>query len=405
MKKRLLFAALFSAALVSCTKDQVVEVQQDEIKFRVATENATKAVPNGVYCNNNLFNNFNFIASYTDAEGTKTYIDKDEVEKTGTPAVWSNTTATRFWPNVEDCLDFYAYVNAGTVTTPTDWSVQTTPTAAFTVENTVSAQKDFVYAVAVDQDKTNGTVQLNFRHALSQIVFKAKNENPKLHLIVSGVEVHNAKNTGTFTFPQTSTTANYTDHGTVGTTNDNIENQGSWTSVAGSDDYKVSSLEDNNNTIEGIEVVGDGTVVNLTDATGSDVESPYSATYTNAMLLMPQTGSDWTLAVGETYTDPATTNIFFVLKCRIYNVAGAAFNSSTDVMLHGNSDGTSKEIYLPLQSFSWEQGKKYTYTFVLENGDISGGDDNQGDDILESIKYTVIVDDFKYGGVTDVELD
>ncbi len=397
MKKRLLFAALFSAALVSCTKDQVVEVQQDEIKFRVATENATKAVSDGVYCNNNLFNNFNFIASYTKAGVTKTYIDKDLVVKTGTPAAWSNNTATRFWPNVDDCLDFYAYVNAGTVTTPSDWSVQTTPTAAFTVENTVSAQKDFVYAVAVDQDKTNGTVQLNFRHALSQIVFKAKNENPKLHLIVSGVEVHNAKNTGTFTFPQTSTTMNYTDHGTGGTTNETIDNQGSWTSVDGSDDYIVL--------LGDIEVEGNNTVVNLTDATGSDVNSTYSATYTNAMLLMPQSGSDWTLAADKTYTDPATTNIFFVLKCRIYNVAGAVFNSSTDVMLHGNSDGSSKEIYLPLNEFTWEQGKKYTYTFVLGSGDIGGGDDNNGNDILESIKYTVTVDDFKYGDATDVELD
>ena len=63
MKKRLLFAALFSAALVSCTKDQVVEVQQDEIKFRVATENATKAPVGAVATNTNSIDNFRVIAS------------------------------------------------------------------------------------------------------------------------------------------------------------------------------------------------------------------------------------------------------------------------------------------------------------------------------------------------------
>ena len=117
---------------------------------------------------------------------------------------------------------------------------------------------------------------------------------------------------------------------------------------------------------------------------------------------MPQSGGDWTLQSGKTYATDAT-NIFFVLKCRIYNVAGAAFNAETDVMLHGNTDGTSKEIYIPLQAFTWEQGKKYIYTFVLDSG--AGGDDNTGADILKKISYAVTVDDFKVGGSFEANLD
>lgn len=48
MKKTLVTAAFAALAMVSCTKDQVIEVKQDAINFSVSANGATKSA--------NLFN-------------------------------------------------------------------------------------------------------------------------------------------------------------------------------------------------------------------------------------------------------------------------------------------------------------------------------------------------------------
>ena len=67
---------------------------------------------------------------------------------------------------------------------------------------------------------------LNFRHALSQIVFQARNDSKNLYVEISGVSVNNAESKGTFTFPSVSTDENVEDH--TGTTTDYPETAEGW---------------------------------------------------------------------------------------------------------------------------------------------------------------------------------
>ena len=188
MKKRLLFAALFSAALVSCTKDQVVEVQQDEIKFRVATENATKA--SAVYCNSNYMSAFQVWAEYNDGTGWVTYFGDETINVSNTGV--GSTNNTRYWPELSgnESINFYAVAGPATLTTNNVYNILQSDNSAWTgsgkapiikdfvVEKDVDKQEDLLYSVAKYEEQPDGDVAaMNFRHALSQIEFRAKNYN------------------------------------------------------------------------------------------------------------------------------------------------------------------------------------------------------------------------------------
>ncbi len=77
------------------------------------------------------------------------------------------------------------------------------PTIDVNVPEDVTAQKDLIYAVKTARNKNNtdGTVNLNFRHALSQVVFTAINPSRKLYAEIKGISICNVKKSGTFTYP------------------------------------------------------------------------------------------------------------------------------------------------------------------------------------------------------------
>ncbi|GHT06279.1 hypothetical protein AGMMS49525_14420 [Bacteroidia bacterium] len=98
------------------------------------------------------------------------------------------------WP-ARDSVDFFAYSPASSVNVTAglkqNVSLVPTPPAAgpeiqYTVPgwNGVDQQEDFMVTKSVDlaYNPSNPTVQLNFKHALSRIVFKAQNQN-KTYLI------------------------------------------------------------------------------------------------------------------------------------------------------------------------------------------------------------------------------
>ena len=96
---------------------------------------------------------------------------------------------------------------------------------------------------------------------------------------------------------------------------------------------------------------------------------------------------------------------YLAVNCKIYNVAGEAYNSTSDVCLH------SGWAVIPV-SFDWKPGKKYIYTFVFGegNGGYEGGEDPDSPTpgvtpVLTPITYTVTVDDFQKGYDEDVEME
>lgn len=362
--KRIIFGAMAAAAMLSCAKEQVIEQNRanDEITFSIVAENQTKA--EAVYCNNFKPTSFNVYANH---DG-QTYIDGDVIVQEGTK--WVNTSGVRYWPEVGD-VTFYAHVNAGDcfkgdVTTPI--------IKDFEVPTAVGNQKDLLYAVK-SQAKGNATVTLNFRHALSQIVFQAKNTNNNLYAEIYGVTICNLGNENTFRYP-------------AGDTDDTIENhdgngETTTTGAWGTWDNLTGGNTDYNVTFDAVAVPCDGAVKSLTNT--NDLDKEYSS---NAMLLLPQTTTAWAPATTPKAAD--ATGTYFLVNCKICNVAGENYQS-TDVVLHNGN------VAIPVD-FAWEQGKKYIYTFVFGNG--NGGYEPNPDDpttpqaVLLPITFDITVDDF-----------
>lgn len=381
-------------AMASCSQDETIGINHDgdEITFNVVTNNATRAAD--VFCNQNLPKEF-YVSAISDG---KTYIDKDYV--TGSNGNWTNTSGTRYWPETD--VDFYAYVNAGT---SYKWSVNEGKATAkfenFAVNGTVAEQVDLLYAVKTDQSKTDGKVNLNFRHALSQIVFQAKNTNENLYVVIAGVSVANVGGTNTFTFPSVNTETNI-DHPETGPGDDGvyeddefggITHDGSWGTwealKSGTEKYAVTFGE--------TPVRGNNTLVSLT--TKNEDGKEYNS---NAMLLLPQKTNAWD---PETNPLPGATGnkgSYLLVDCAIFNVAGDDYTGG-DVCLWGEPQGsgwTTKELAIPV-AFDWEQGKKYVYTLVFGEG--NGGydpdpdpdpDPEDPDPVLVPITFEIDVDEF-----------
>ena len=373
-------------AMASCSQDETIGINHDgdEITFNVVTNNATRAA--GVYCNQNLPGGF-YVSAISDG---KTYIDKDYV--TGENGNWTNTSGTRYWP--ETPVDFYAHVNGGDAY---KWNNGSPKFEGFTVNNTVGSQVDLLYAVKKNQSKTNGTVNLNFRHALSQIVFQAKNTNANLYVEIAGVSVANVGGKNTFTFPSENTETNIEDHdenadgvyedGEFGDITDGL-NWGTWATLTqGTEQYDVD--------FEKTPVPGTNTLVALT--TKNDPKKEYNS---NAMLLLPQKTTAWK---PETYPRPTAegnTGSYLLVDCAIFNVAGTDYAEGNEVCLWGElQEGkwTTKELAIPV-AFDWQQGKKYVYTLVFGEG--NGGynpdpEDPNPEPVLVPITFEITVDDFE----------
>ena len=389
--KKIISGITVLALLVSCSKEEVIDVNHDgdEITFDVVTNSATRAAD--VYCNSNKPKEF-YVSAISDG---MSYIDEDHIAYENES--WVNKSGVRYWP--ETAVDFYAYYNDNN---SYSWSVENQKAVAkfvdFTVNDNVADQQDLIYAVKTSQSKpgedaVNTPVALNFRHALSQIVFQAKNTNANLYVEISGVDVVNVGNTNTFTFPSVDTDMNIEDH--TGATADypaGADGWGTWAELkSGTASYAVSFDEP-------VAVNGDSNVVALTTTDDGAKDGEFNA---NTMLLLPQNTTAWD---AESKLG-ATSGSYFLVNCIIKNVKdGSGVAGDDDVYLWGAAN-TPKKLAIPV-AFNWEQGKKYIYTLVFGEG--NGGydpdpEDPTPDPVLVPITFTVSVDDFVTPGATEIE--
>lgn len=389
-KTLILFAcAMTGMALASCSNDEDVNLspdKSDQITFAPTSDNGNTRAAD-VYCNANMPKQFKVYA----LSGGKIYINGDVIANTS-GSTWENQSGKRYWP--ETPVDFFAQANGDDQFT---WDGKSAPQFAnFTVNNDVASQVDLLYAVKTNQTKAKGNTQppvaLNFHHALSQVVFYAKNINPKIYVEVTGVSVGGVKNSGTYTFPLADTDGNV-EHGTSSGTSSNGA-QGTWALGSTTDIYSV--------TFPTVKLVGDETnptTLNLTDNPNHNandpghagtVDNPGTNDFANAMLLMPQ-GTFTALPVtadGNGKLDLTKDGVYFKVLCTIYNVADPTAADLTDnVKIWDN-----KEIYIPV-SGTWNEGMKYVYTLVFGEG--KGGIDPDGPTpVLVPITYNVTVDEF-----------
>ena len=362
MNKKHLIWSLAALAIAGCSNNETVDINRgDAIAFRTVAENMTRSTVS----NTNNLDAFK-VWGFTD---NKTLMSGVEVTKQGEKWTYANT---QFWP--ETSVDFYSVAPAGTTANIT---AESQKIENFTVDTDVAKQVDLLYAVNKGCTKeANGEsgVAVNFRHALSQIVFKAKNTNANLKVTVKGVEVANVVNGGTFTYPGNTTTPQITgenqDFGT-GT-------QGTWALGNTKETYAAGITE--------ATLTKSDNATDLTNASG-------------ALLLMPQTITGW-----DVDTDPSNNagNSYFLVDCKIVNVVG------DDEVTLWPAEGESAKVAIPVSAITWEQGKKYIYTFIFGEG---GGyvppteDDDEPEPVLVPISFTVTVDDFIPADGIDIDMD
>ncbi len=402
MKKKFFFMAFPAlAALVSCSNDEIVQLSDgNAIKYQVSTGAISRA--ENVFCSNVLPEKFKVWANLNINGSTQPYIAGDVVKHDG--SAWNDETGTRYWPNT-GTLDFYAVVNGDNL------NATSRTLSKFTVAEDVTDQKDLLYAVATGEIKptsSTSSVILNFRHALSQIVFKARNKNKTMHIVVDGVGVGNLRNAAVFTLPTTNTTGNIAH--AFPNPEKSLTSQGTWGIGEGAAVFKVSF----NQTPVSYSSEGSA-VTNLTDQT-DHVEADFK----NALLMLPtaQTTIPWAgtsklAGIQEgTYISDISDGTFILVKIAIWNLADPDSGKQPgDVLLYGNKkgDGTVETRWAAVPAaFTWEQGKKYIYTLTFDKG--NGGldpdpDGPEPDPVLVKIGYTVTIDEFVKGNDIPVDMN
>ena len=361
MKKTVFLGAVAMTLLAaSCSQESDQPTRNDAITFGVTTNLASRAA--NAYCNTNLPGDFNFSAFFADGSA---YIS----DATASKGEGSAYTATGyFWP--ENALNFVAWKN-GNMTINEAGERQF---VGFSPAANANEMLDLLYAVKNGVSRTQ--VRLNFRHALSQIVFKAQNNATDVFDIeVSQVKVGHLTTTGTYTFPTVDTdNQNYDEH--EGTGEIMKGTTGNWlldAATAGAGEYTSAGFD-------ALKLGSEADFITPVKHTG-DVD------YT--MMLLPQTADAWDPTVkAENYN-----GAYFMLYVTIKDV---------------KHDG--KLIYegwtVVPATIDWKQGYRYTYTFIFDNNGHGGYTPTPDDPkpILAGIQMNLTVDDYIDGDNTDTPM-
>ena len=202
-KKTQLFVAIASVMLAtSCSESQDVmggvNLSNQTIQINPSVGHpSSRAVETNV-SNLGSFRVSSFQASQANHMDKVLYSYKD--------GAWTTDAGKFFWPMDGD-LHFYAYAPdvPGAEDAPGTYEITSSSQklANFSPCASAAEQKDFVYAYAKGNLTDNGTsgVDVDFKHALTEVSIAAKNDNSAYTVEVTGVKLGNIKSKGTFSFP------------------------------------------------------------------------------------------------------------------------------------------------------------------------------------------------------------
>lgn len=363
MTSKYLYGAAAAALLLSaCSQDEVVNMRQDGINYNVLAKNQTRAADS--YCNILLPGHFNVWART--AGDNALYINGDKiVNKSGS---WTDEDGVRYWPQGKN-LDFFAHVNGDGVF---DYNNGAPKFNSFKVKANVPDQLDLMYAVENNASNSSAPVTINFRHALSQVCFRATNNTKNLQVTINSVTVGHLTDGGTYTYPTASTTQNIVDPD-----HDDIDNgiqdgvRGGWV------------LDNNYNNTYTASVNG-GSVTLASGDVNTNLTCPgdnHANGFVNVMTLMPQRVNAWDPSQkGASYN-----GAYFLLDVVIENVVDGGDNTTV----------YSGGAVVPV-NVNWKEGYRYIYTFIFDEGGNGGFTPNPDDPqpVLAGIQYNVTVDDF-----------
>lgn len=194
---------------------------------------------------------------------------------------------------------------------------------------------DVMYAIAPNKSKADnsGTVQLQFKHITSQIVFMAKKLLSNMNVEIKSIKLHNFETSSVFTIP----------------TNGTDPQQNSWSH---------NPITNNN----GFTVIKDKKIDVKTDATDISTNTP--------MFLIPQKLKKWNTS-HKIETANAEKESYLSIECKI----------SIDDSYKFGSDTGYETLFVPFEA-DWHPGKRYVYTLIF-----GGGYDTDGKPILQPINF------------------
>ena len=358
-KSTVMLWAIFGALLMGCSDEEIANVEtssRNAIGFNVlsnaAETRATPTTPDNL--KNTDFDVFAFTGDGTAFMGkVDTEFGHDGVNIVYNNGKWDykNASDLRYWPT--GALDFYAF-NPGTVSE--DMMMNYMWEASGTVQkisytcideygaNTGHANYDVMYAMAKGQtkDMNNGIVKFNFKHILSQVVFKAKTEYDNMQVDINMIKIHNVKMGGFFTLPATA------------------DGTGSWSDPADLPS-EVSGLGK-------FTVVKDVNITVKSNTIATDIST------TTPMLNRPQELTAWKVSETATKSKLEADNAkqcYLEIACKIRQSGAYLLGSASEY----------KTIYVPFGD-TWEQGKRHIYTLIF-----GGGYTDQGEAVLNPIQF------------------
>lgn len=375
-KSTVMLGAIFGTLLMGCSDEEIANVEtssRNAIGFNVlsnaAETRATPTTPDNL--KNTDFDVFAFTGDGTAFMGkVDTEFGHDGVNIVYNNGKWDykNASDLRYWPT--GALDFYAF-NPGTVSE--DMMMNYMWEASGTVQkisytcideygaNTGHANYDVMYAMAKGQtkDMNNGIVKFNFKHILSQVVFKAKTQYDNMQVDINMIKIHNVKMGGFFTLPATA------------------DGTGSWSDPADLPS-EVSGL-------------GKFTVVKDVNITVKSNTIATDISITTPMLNRPQELTAWKVSETATKSKLEADNAkqcYLEIACKIRQSGAYLLGSASEY----------KTIYVPFGD-TWEQGKRHIYTLIF-----GGGFDDQGEAVLNPIQFDAETADWVDAANKDVNV-
>ena len=273
------------------------------------------------------------------------YMSQVTVTK-GSNGTWSSDPIM-YWPaNSETKVNFYSISPTVNVETKT-------PNGPDIKDFTNNGDVDLLYGVNIGETAADGQVHINFRHALSQVTFSAKSKEDNT-VTVSGLDLIGLYNTGSFNFPNTTTSYTTQDSNSVGS-------WGDWSNTANITILKSTPK-----------------VLNTTTST--------LLTDTSYEFALPQS------LTAVSGSNGSYSGAYIRLRCTIAQNGVKIWPKETDA----NYDSNTKEGYIifPLTTDtikSWQPGKHYNYTLNVGVPDKTG-----------AIEFSVTVDEYT-SFTTDVE--
>ena len=353
-KSTVMLWAIFGALLMGCSDEEIANVEtssRNAIGFNVlsnaAETRATPTTPSNL--TNTDFDVFAFTADGTAFMGkVDTDFEHDGVKIVYKDGKWDYDDANdlRYWPT--EALDFYAF-NPGTVSEDMmvfySWeATKDVQKISYTCmdeygSGTTHANYDVMYAMAKGQtkDMNNGIVKFNFKHILSQVVFKAKTQYDNMQVDIDVIKIHNFKFAGAFTLPAAA------------------DGTGSWSSSDLAFPHAFTVVKNANITVN-----------SNTEATDITTNTP--------MLNIPQELTAWKVSETATKSKLEADNAkqcYLEIACKIRQSGAYLLGSASEY----------KTIYVPFGD-TWEQGKRYIYTLIF-----GGGYDDQGEAVLNPIQF------------------